>query len=273
MKIKHIYPDMAQVPMKTVSPDSLCQQSDAKRSIQVKNWLLRTFVGVCLFSLAVVQVFAQHSIILDSDSAKLFEGFGQYFVSPGQAENLQAKGQIPEGEAVFKIVKVSNIQGNNPFNQVQPVYNFGGVVVSNADDLIDCVRGGICKGSSGGGFACTPSSAKGGPSAELCMKSATSCGVYGGGCLTGIEGFYSYYCDAGFCAGYRLYVRGSNGYVLSGIQPNAAPGPEGRFINLVSGQRYTMKMTQGVKAWLVSFSSTVNPDKSVTLRVYSVTSL
>jgi hypothetical protein len=92
------------------------------------------------------------TIILDSDKAKLFEEMAPYFYTPGQTEKLPDTGVIPEGAAVFKIVQVQNLQGNNPFNPLQPVFNFGGVLLANVDDLISCIRGGACPpGSQGGG--------------------------------------------------------------------------------------------------------------------------
>lgn len=96
---------------------------------------------------------SQQGIILDSDSARLFEGLGQYFSTPGQPETLPGTGQVPGGTAVFKILKVSNVRGNNPFNPLQPVFNFGGILVSNVDDLINCVRAGVCIKSSKTGSA------------------------------------------------------------------------------------------------------------------------
>jgi hypothetical protein len=91
--------------------------------------------------------YGRSNIVVDSDRVKLFKNFGQYFVSPQQAETLPGagKGQIPEDAAVFSIVTINNINGNNPFNQYQPVLNFGGVLLSTVTDLINCIQGGVCR--------------------------------------------------------------------------------------------------------------------------------
>jgi len=126
----------------------------------------------------------QQNITLDSDSTKLFEGFGSYFMSPSKPETLTGTGQL-QGEAIFKVVKVTNLQGNNPFNVYQPVYNFGGVLVANVDDLIDCVRGGTCKSSTGGGtLICSPSS---GDSDVANLKDSVGCYIKGNGTICRVE--------------------------------------------------------------------------------------
>ena len=235
--------------------------------MNIKLFLMRAFFTAILFFAGAFNVPGQYDIILDSDSARLFDGLGQYFVSPGQADKTTGIG----GEATFRIVKVTNIQGNNPFNPVQPVFNFGGVYLSNVDDLIGCVRGDACTGS-GGAFTCSPMTVQNNlVFSALCMRSASSCGVYvatTGGCPAGAEAIWAWYCSIN-----KLSLQGRNGYVLSEIQPNASTGPGGSYINLASGQRYTVKMSKAGKYWRVSFSLTLNPGNTSTFSVYGITSL
>jgi len=149
----------------------------------MKNCLVIGFaVALVLIS---VNAYPQQNVILDSDKAKLFEDFAKYFFTPGQAEKLTGTGQIQEGDTVFKIVKVTNIQGNNPFNPVQPVYNFGGVLVANVDDLMECVRGGTCQGTAGGGgIICSPNSDV---SDTASFKDSVGCYIKGNGTICRVE--------------------------------------------------------------------------------------
>ena len=136
--------------------------------MKMKNYLFIMFVAVTMCICVGVNAYSQHNTIIESDSIKLFEGFSRSFLSPTKPEQLPAavkqaeqSQQVQQGEVVFRVVKITNIQGNNPLNPAQPVYNFGGVTVSNTDDLIDCVRGGTCVSSSTGGggtLVCSPNS-------------------------------------------------------------------------------------------------------------------
>lgn len=143
----------------------------------MKNCLIIVFAAVLMFICIPVDAHSQQNVILDSDSAKLFEGFSAYFASPTTPEKPSSVvGQVLGGEAVFKIIKVTNLQGNNPFNVYQPVYNFGNVLVANVDDLIECVRGGVCKpsGASGSGeIQCSPQSVTSSPFMSVIMGIAT----------------------------------------------------------------------------------------------------
>jgi hypothetical protein len=153
--------------------------------MKIERYLWSTLLMASLLLVAVPHLLGQESIVLDSDSARLFEGFGQYFYSPGQAEKLSPTGQIGEGQAVFKIVKVTNISGNNPFNPTQPVLNFGGIVISSVDDLIDCIRGGTCKtGTGGGSLICSPNS---GVSDKANFIDSVGCYIKGNGTICRVE--------------------------------------------------------------------------------------
>jgi len=105
--------------------------------------------------------FAQ-TTVLDTDTQQPFAGIGQHFVAPQepekQKETIPSSSSATEGEAVFKILSINNISGNNPFNPVQPVFNFGGVVVASVDDLVNCIRGGVCQASKTEfAISCSPS--------------------------------------------------------------------------------------------------------------------
>jgi len=155
--------------------------------MKMKNYLFIMFVAVTMCICVGVNAYSQQNTIIESDSIKLFEGFSRSFLSPAKPEQLPAAAkqqavqaqqpgseQLPvaapqpgqsqqaqQGEVVFRVVKITNIQGNNPLNPAQPVYNFGGVAVSNTEELIDCVRGGTCVSSSTGGggtLVCSPNS-------------------------------------------------------------------------------------------------------------------
>lgn len=162
----------------------------------MKNFLMIAFSAALI--LIGVSAYSQQNIILDSDSAKPFEGFGRYFVTPSPTSptaSTKPSGSVtPEKsptvdkvlgeEVVFKIVKVTNIQGNNPLNPSQPVYNFGGVLVANVDELVDCVRGGTCKGSSSVGIVCSPST---GDSDVASLKDSVGCYIKGNGTICRVE--------------------------------------------------------------------------------------
>jgi len=155
--------------------------------MKMKNYLFITFAAVIMCVCVGINAYSQQNTIIESDSIKLFEGFSRSFLSPAKPEQLPAAAkqqavqaqqpgseqlpvaapqpgqtqQVQQGEVVFRVVKITNIQGNNPLNPAQPVYNFGGVTVSNTDELIDCVRGGTCVSSSTGGggtLVCSPNS-------------------------------------------------------------------------------------------------------------------
>lgn len=150
----------------------------------MKNCLIIAFAAAFVF--IGVSAYPQQNVILDTDSAKPFEGFSRYFLTPTQAEKLPGTGQVQEGDGVFKIVKVTNIQGNNPFNPIQPVYNFGGVLVANVDDLIECVRGGTCQsqGTGSGSIICSPNS---GTSDTANLKDSVGCYIKGNGTICRVE--------------------------------------------------------------------------------------
>jgi hypothetical protein len=181
--MKHICFDSARVQKKITSLIPF-YGNKVERTFHRESFLTRVFFIVLLFFITVSNLYSQNSIILDSDSAKLFEGFGQYFVSPGQTEKLIGQNQIPDGDAVFKIVKVTNIQGNNPFNTVQPVYNFGGILLSNVDDLIECIRGGTCRGTGGGSLICSPNT---GVSDVANLKDSVGCYIKANGTICRVE--------------------------------------------------------------------------------------
>jgi len=152
----------------------------------MKNCLVIAFAAAFMCVCIGINAYSQQHVILDSDSAKLFEGFSRYFVSPTTPEKAPSPvvGQALGGDAVFKVVKVTNIQGNNPFNPVQPVYNFGGVLVANVDDLIECVRGGVCSSSGGGGIICSPNSDT---SDTANLKDSVGCYIKGNGTICRVE--------------------------------------------------------------------------------------
>lgn len=163
--------------------------ADRGGCVKMRNRFVLTIVAVLLFLSLKGAAFCQEqntqdSIIFDSDSAKLFEGFSKYFVSPSKPETIKGTGQIAQGEVVFEVVKVTNLQGNNPFNVQQPVYNFGGVLVANVDALIDCVRGGTCKASSGVAIICSPNT---GDSDVASLKDSVGCYIKGNGTICRVE--------------------------------------------------------------------------------------
>jgi len=187
--------------------------------MKMKNYLFIMFVAVTMCICVGVNAYSQHNTIIESDSIKLFEGFSRSFLSPAKPEQLPAAAkqqaaqaqqpgseqlpvaapqpaqaqqpvqsqQVQQGEVVFRVVKITNIQGNNPLNPAQPVYNFGGVTVSNTDDLIDCVRGGTCVSSSTGGggtLVCSPNS---GFSDVASLIESVGCYVKGNGTICRVE--------------------------------------------------------------------------------------
>lgn len=123
---------------------------------------LPAFFILLLIFCNTLNSFAQ-TAVLDTDTQQPFAGFGQYFVTPQepekQKETLPSSSSATEGEAVFKILSITNVSGNNPFHTTQPVLNFGGVVVSSVDDLTECIRGGVCQASKKEfAITCSPSS-------------------------------------------------------------------------------------------------------------------
>ena len=130
--------------------------------MKIRFDITHSFLTLFFIFWAAVNGWAQ-STVLDADSQQPFAGFGQYFVAPQepekQKETLPSSPSAAEGEAVFKILSITNISGNNPFHTTQPVLNFGGVVVSSVDDLAECIRGGVCQsGKKETTMTCSPSS-------------------------------------------------------------------------------------------------------------------
>lgn len=127
--------------------------------------------------------------VLDTDSQQPFAGFGQYFVTPQdpekQKEALPGAPSATEGDAVFKILSISNVSGNNPFHTTQPVLNFGGVVVGSVDDLAECIRGGVCQeGKREISMLCSPSS---GISNLSSFKDSVGCYLKSSGTVCRVE--------------------------------------------------------------------------------------
>jgi len=160
----------------------------------MKNCLVIAFAAAIMCVCAGINAYSQQNVILDSDRKVLFEGFSRSFLSPTKPEQLPAAvkqaeqpQQVQQGEVVFRVVKITNIQGNNPLNPIQPVYNFGGVLVANVDDLIECVRGGTCVSSSTGGggtLVCSPNS---GFSDVASLIESVGCYVKGNGTICRVE--------------------------------------------------------------------------------------
>lgn len=125
------------------------------------------------------------TLIIDSDSARIFEEMAPYFFTPGQKERLPTTGDLPDDAVIFKIIQVQNREGNNPFNPLNPVFNFGGILLANVDQLLACIRGGVCgtgsSGSSGGGSSqtCSPGS---GQSNKAALEDSVGCYMIGGTC-------------------------------------------------------------------------------------------
>lgn len=111
--------------------------------------------------------YCQSGVILDSQRAKLFGEIGADLLSSDRAAPAPGDaggGGGGDGGVVFKIIQIQNLQGNNPFNAYQPVFNYNGIVVADVDALLSCVRGGACQagggaGGGGGTIICQPSSA------------------------------------------------------------------------------------------------------------------
>lgn len=245
----------------------------------MRHFLTRLFFAAFLFLCFIVDAHSQENIILDSDSAKPFEGFSRYFVSPTKPETLTGTGQV-QGEAVFKVVKVTNIQGNNPFNTSQPVYNFGGVLVANVDDLIECVRGGACSSSGGGGIICSPNTDT---SDTANLKDSVGCYIKGNGTICRVEKLPSV-ADLKYESLFVMYDTLTAKSTVAGtdttsdykmVKPpssNSVVWPGGGVVYKVSNGTYTTEVqhkTTGVK-YRINFTVTNLPGNNVRLTVNSL---
>jgi hypothetical protein len=244
----------------------------------MKNCLIIAFAAAFVF--IGINAYSQQNVILDSDSAKLFEGFGRYFVSPAAPEKAPVVGQILGGEAVFKIIKVTNIQGNNPFNPIQPVYNFGGVIVANVDDLIECVRGGRCSATGGGSIICSPNT---GNSDVANLKDSVGCYIKGNGTVCRVERLPSV-ADLKYESLYVMYDKTWAMSAVAGtdmtsdykmIKPPSGASivwPGGNVVYKVSNGTYNAEVqhkSTGVK-YLINFTVTNLPGNNVRLTVNSL---
>ncbi len=142
--------------------------------MNIKNNLLPAIFILFFIFWNALNGFAQ-TTVLDTDTQQPFAGFGQHFINPQKPEKQKETmpSSATESEAVFKILSINNISGNNPFNPVQPVFNFGGVVVGSVDDLVNCIRGGICRaGQKEFTISCSPST---GTSNMAVFKDSVGC--------------------------------------------------------------------------------------------------
>ena len=231
----------------------------------MRNYLIIAFAAALVF--IGLNAYSQQNVILDSDSAKLFEGFGRYFTSPAAPEKSPVVGQVLGGEAVFKIIKVTNIQGNNPFNQIQPVYNFGGVIVANVDDLIECVRGGVCKASGSGDIQCSPQTVTSSPFKSVIMGIATNtnqCGATHSPVSAPFneEGYYAFF------SANILIGPGKNFNIVTPPSPSSKSGSA----YIVNSGSYTMVIQYKLtgKKWSVNFKVSSSGGGVVTLTAISI---
>ncbi len=249
----------------------------------MRNRLVCALTVMVLFLFYSANAFSQN-IILDSDRAKPFEGFGSYFISPTTPLKSAISGPIIGDEAVFKVVKVTNIQGNNPFNQYQPVYNFGGVLVSNVDDLMECVRGGVCKSTSGGGgITCSPNTDT---SDTANLKDSVGCYIKGNGTICRVEKLPSV-ADLKYESLFVMYDNITSKSTIAGtdstsdykmIKPptnSSVVWPGGTTVYKVSNGTYTAEVqhkTTGQK-YRINFTVTNLPGNNVRLTVNSLTKI
>ena len=233
----------------------------------MRNYLIITFAAALVF--IGLNAYSQQNVILDSDSAKLFEGFGRYFTSPAAPEKTPVVGQIFGGEAVFKVIKVTNIRGNDPFNPIQPVYNFGGVIVANVDDLIECVRGGVCKSGTSGGTLCNPQTVTSAAFMSVIMGIATNtnqCGAVHSPVPAPFneEAFYVFYSASGIIVGPGW----PNFAIVTGPTPSSKSG-SGYLVNPGSYTMVIQYKTTGQK-WSVNFKVSSGGSNTVTLTAISI---
>ncbi|HOE15920.1 MAG TPA: hypothetical protein PK344_00750 [Syntrophorhabdaceae bacterium] len=188
-------------------------------------------------------------VVLDSDTAPLIPGIQNILLG---AADTGGKAPGEPGATGFRIISVKNIEGNNPLHPTQPVLNFGGVVVANVEDLLECIRGGVCKPGGGGTQGtrqCSPSSTTtlhpvyGPASAALYINPNTSaCAAGHSAPALQEEGFYVYptYCMMPDPSGSTINIYPGSGYQISGIA------------SLLSEGSYTFTLKKGTKSWRIS---------------------
>ncbi len=198
-------------------------------------------------------------VVLDSDTAPLIPGIQNILLGPAGT----APGE--PGSTGFRIISVKNIEGNNPFHPTQPLLNFGGVVVANVDDLLECIRGGVCKPGGGGTQGtqqCSPSSTTtlhpifGPASAAFYINPNTSaCAAGHSAPALQEEGFYVYppYCSLPDPSGSNsIGVYAGIGYQITGIGSTVPPGS------------YTFTLKKGTKSWKISMEVKKTGSSSMT---------
>ncbi len=207
-------------------------------------------------------------VVLDSDTAPLIPGIQNILLG---AADAGGKTSGESGATGFRIVKVTNISGNNPFHPTQPVLNFGGVVVANVDDLLECIRGGVCKpggGDTQGTKQCSPSSTTtlhpifGPASAAFYINPNTSaCAAGHSAPAMQEEGFYVYppYCSLPDPSGSNsIGVYAGIGYQITGIGSTVPPGS------------YTFTLKKGTKSWKISMEVKKTGSSSMTCGVPTI---
>jgi hypothetical protein len=204
---------------------------------------------------------AAGTVVLDSDTGPLIPGIQNILIGPAGTAG-EASGE--SGATGFRVVKVTNISGNNPFHPTQPVLNFGGVVVANVDDLLECIRGGTCKpgGDIQGTKQCSPSSTTnlhpvfGPASAAFYINPNTSaCAAGHSAPALQEEGFYVYppYCSGSDPAGSSsIGIYAAVGYQITGIGSTVPPGS------------YTFTLKKGTKSWKISMEVKKTGSSSMT---------
>jgi len=97
----------------------------------IKNWLL-PFIGLGLAFTTLAE-----PKTLSSDQKPLFPGFS----SAQEAANLPQE-LLGDGNRRFLVLEVDNIEGNDPFDEQQPFFNFDGVRVDSVEQLLALINDG-----------------------------------------------------------------------------------------------------------------------------------
>ncbi|MGB0506161.1 MAG: hypothetical protein ACPGGK_08175 [Pikeienuella sp.] len=112
----------------------------------------RIALSVAIIAAAIV---ANANEPLDSDQEVLFPGLQNAREAAGLPKQLQGT-----GDRTFQVLEVQNINGNDPFNEEQPVLNFNGQIVGSIADLLALINGddGNDDGDDGNDNVCDPAS-------------------------------------------------------------------------------------------------------------------
>lgn len=146
----------------------------------MRRFFIAMIMGFVLFSAGYAS--GDSKIVYDAGSIKPFADFSRWATEFTEAAKMPETVQIPQDSTIFKVVSVNNIQGNNPFFQLQPVMNFNGVAVATVEDLIRCVAGGVCQtqsASAGQTITCAPGTAR---SSVADLRDSVGVYVYGSAC-------------------------------------------------------------------------------------------